>query len=224
MSGKVFSAAKAVLIPYLQSRGVSHVDQLIISHADNDHIGGYSDLINAVSVNQVLTSRVDVLPKANACLAGQAWQIDNVSFEILSPMNDTPQGSNNLSCVLKVSYGHTGVLITGDIEKPVERFLLNAYQNDLNKLKATILLVPHQGSKTSSTANFIDVVEPEVALVAAGYLNHYGHPHPKVLRKYESRGINVLSTIDNGSVIIKINQQGWRTVVFRNVEGRFWNH
>ena len=219
-----FSAAKAVLIPYLQSRGVSHVDQLIISHADNDHIGGYSDLINAVSVNQVLTSRVDVLPKANACLAGQAWQIDNVSFEILSPMNNTPRGSNNLSCVLKVSYGHTGVLITGDIEKPVERFLLNAYQNDLNKLKATILLVPHQGSKTSSTANFIDIVEPEIALIAAGYLNHYGHPHPNVIERYENRGINVLSTIDNGSVIIKINQQGWRKVAFRDVERRFWNH
>jgi len=164
------------------------------------------------------------LPQADACLAGQSWQIGDVSFEILSPTKNTPQGSNNLSCVLKVGYQGTDVLITGDIEKPVEQFLLNTYKDDKSKLKADILLVPHQGSKTSSTARFIDAVQPEVAFVAAGYLNHYGHPHPKVVSRYEDRGISVFSTIDNGSVIIKINSQGWRKVAFRDVEGRFWNH
>ena len=219
-----FSAAKAVLIPYLQSRGISYIDRLIISHADNDHIGGYSDLMRVVTVGDVMTSRVDALPNANACVAGQSWQIGEASFEILSPEEGTPEGSNNLSCVLKISYLGTDTLITGDIEKPVERFLLNVYQQNKSKLKADILLVPHQGSKTSSTPSFIDAVRPEVALVAAGYLNHYGHPHPKVVSRYEDRGINLLSTVDNGSVIIKINQYGWRKVAFRRVEGRFWNH
>ena len=219
-----FSAAKAVLLPYLKSRGISHIDNLIISHADNDHIGGYTDLVENYNVKQVLTSRLDVLPNAKLCYAGQHWQVENVKFEILSPTNNTPEGSNNLSCVLKLSYAGTNVLITGDIEKQVERFLLKQYQDAPEVLKADIMLVPHQGSKTSSINTFIDAVQPQLALIAAGYLNHYGHPHAKVVARYNDRDIKLLSTVDNGSVIIKINDSGWRTVAFRRQQQAFWHH
>ena len=219
-----FTAAKAVLIPYLNWKGVSHIDQLVISHADNDHIGGYSELQDAFLVEHVLTSRTDVLPESKACTTGQKWQVEGVGFEFLSPMVNTPQGSNNLSCVLKISYAQTNILITGDIEKQVERHLLSNYHENLSKLKAEILLVPHQGSKTSSTQAFIDTVEPELALVAAGYLNHYGHPHPMVVQRYIDRKIDLLSTVDNGSVIIKVNSAGWRTLSFRKDQKRVWRN
>jgi len=214
-----FNAAEAVLIPYLHYRGISKIDSLIVSHADNDHIGGYPALDQAFEIEEVLTSRVDKLPSARHCIAGQYWRVSNIEFEILSPDPNTPQGSNNKSCVLKVSNSKVSVLISGDIEYQVERYLLSQKLN----LKSDIMLIPHQGSKTSSTESFIDAVRPNTALVAAGYRNHYGHPHKTVIERYSQRGVDVLSTIDSGSVLLKINENGWSNQAYRAVEQRFWH-
>lgn len=214
-----FTVADAVLLPYLRRRGVTKIDTLIISHADNDHIGGYDAVKEAFLVERVLTSRVDKIPEADFCEAGQVWQSGVTVFSILGPTKETPQGSNNLSCVLKIEHLGVTVLLTGDIEKRVERFMLSRNRQDL---VADIMLVPHQGSKTSSTEMFLDAVSPEVALLAAGYKNHYGHPHPSVLERYQERGINVLSTIESGSVLLKVNSHGWRFIEYRQSEQRFW--
>lgn len=217
--GTGFSAAQAVLLPYLRQRGIRRIDHLIVSHADNDHIGGLPVLLGAISVDQILTSRLDKIPTASACRAGQHWQYGSVSFAILSPNAATPAGSNNHSCVLRVGNGHLTALITGDIEKQVERYLL-AQQTPA--LSADFMLVPHQGSKTSSTEEFIDAVDPHLALVAAGYKNHYRHPHDKVLRRYKERDIAVLSTISSGSIQLKIKGKSWSGVSYRDAEKRFW--
>jgi len=216
-----FTAAEAVLLPFLRARGIKRVDKLIISHADNDHIGGYQSLIDAFDVAQVLTSRVDKLTQAKECVSGQHWQQGATFFAILSPSDDTPKGSNNRSCVLQVRHGKTTVLITGDIEKQVERHLL---RNQSDSLAADIMLVPHQGSKTSSTPDFIDAVQPSLAILAAGYRNHYGHPHADVVERYNSRKIDLVSTIDNGTVRLKINKQGWQRESYRHARRRFWHH
>lgn len=214
-----FSAADAVLLPYLRRRGIDKIDTLIISHADNDHIGGYHVLRDAFPVDRVLTSRTDKIPEAQRCKTGQSWQFDNTTFKILGPNSGTPIGSNNLSCVLKLEHLGTTVLITGDIEKQVERFM---HATQYEQLSADIMLVPHQGSKTSSTAEFIDAVSPNVALLAAGYKNHYGHPHASVMARYHQRGIDVFSTVESGSVLLKINSRGWRLIEYRKSERRFW--
>ena len=215
-----FTAAQAVLVPYLHYRGIERVDTLVISHADNDHIGGYETLMSAFPVPQVLTSRTDKLPQAQACYAGQIWSQGEVEYQIISPDRNTPDGSNNRSCVLRISYGSNVVLITGDIEKQVEQYLL---KNNVD-LAANILLVPHQGSKTSSTSKFIDAVAPDLALVAAGYLNHYRHPHPDVIDRYHQREVAVRSTIDSGSIQIEISNFGWKIKTFRDAHKRFWRH
>ncbi len=215
-----FSTAQAVLIPYLNYRGIERVNTLIISHADSDHIGGYEKLMSTFPAENVVTSRTDKLPNANACNAGQKWSRGEVSYQIISPDIGTPDGSNNRSCVLRINYGTNVLLITGDIEKQVERYLL---KNEAN-LTANILLVPHQGSKTSSTAQFIDAVAPDLALIAAGYLNHYGHPHPNVTNRYRQRGIAMLSTIDAGSIQIEISTSDWQIKAYRNTQKRFWRH
>lgn len=214
-----FSAANAVLLPYLRRRGVETINELIISHADNDHFGGYDDVMSAFKVNKVITSRLDNLPNASLCEKGQAWQYDHTEFEILSPSANTPNGSNNHSCVLKVTHKGHSVLLTADIEKQVERYMLGA---DFTQLKSDILLVPHQGSKTSSTHAFLDAVQPQVALLAAGYKNHYEHPHADVVKRYSDRGIPIFSTIDSGSILLKINSQGWHITEYRHSERRFW--
>ena len=83
-------------------------------------------------------------------------------------------------------------------------------------------MVPHQGSKTSSTSGFIDAVSPRIAMLAAGYKNHYGHPHASVVERYQKRDIELLSTIRNGSILLKINSQGWSKVAYRQDYDRFW--
>jgi competence protein ComEC len=213
-----FTAADAVLLPYLRRRGVKKIDTLIISHADNDHIGGYQVVADAFKVKRLLTSRVDKLPNGELCSAGQSWQFDKTHFSVVSPDENTPQGSNNLSCVLKIRHQGTTVLLTGDIEKQVERYLVRSRVG----LTADILLVPHQGSKTSSTAVFLDAVAPKAALLAAGYKNHYGHPHLSVVERYQERSIKVFSTIESGSVLLKINSRGWRFIEYRQSERRIW--
>lgn len=214
-----YSAAEAVLLPYLRSKGVAEIDTLIISHADNDHIGGYQAVVDAFPVTEILTSRVDKLPDAENCSKGQSWGVGQTRFSIIGPEQATPLGSNNLSCVLLVEHLGTRILITGDIEKQVERYMLETPSN----LNADILLVPHQGSKTSSTVDFIDAVQPELALVAAGYRNHYGHPHASVTQRYTSRNINLASTVENGSILLKINAHGWQKTSYRIDHKRFWN-
>lgn len=214
-----FTAASATLMPYLNSRGIKHIDTLIISHADNDHIGGYQALTKQFSVGELLSSRPDKLPNAKPCIAGQSWQIGGGQFTIISPETNTPKGSNNHSCVLMVEYKGVRTLITGDIEKQVERYLIARQQ----ALSADIMLVPHQGSKTSSTSEFIDAVSPKLALFAAGYRNHYGHPHKTVVQRYQTRNIKTLSTIESGSILLKINENQWQIEEFRTSRKAFWH-
>lgn len=214
-----FTAASATLIPYLNSRGIQQIDTLIISHADNDHIGGYQIIADQFDVLELLTSRPEKLPDAQNCIAGQFWEQGDSQFTMISPSINTPKGSNNHSCVLMIEHHGVRTLITGDIEKQVERFLLKSGV----ALNADIMLVPHQGSKTSSTAEFIDSVSPKLALLAAGYRNHYGHPHKDVVQRYQTRNIKTLSTIESGSILLKIRNNQWQVEKFRNVNKAFWH-
>ena len=213
-----FNAADAVLIPYLRRLRVDHIDHLVISHADNDHIGGLPRVLKQFRVREISTSRPDKVTGGQACFADQSWSIDQVTFSFISPDASTPDGSNNRSCVLLVDNGSVRTLITGDIEKQVESYLLEADAD----LRANIMLVPHQGSKTSSTPAFLNRINPSLALVAAGYRNHYGHPHPDVVARYRKRNIDLLSTIDSGSILLKINRFGWSAHRFRVDNKRFW--
>lgn len=219
--GTGFTAASAVLLPFLRYRGIRSVDTLVISHADNDHIGGLETLRDAFPVARTISSRLDKVSDANECFAGQFWQYDQTKFTVISPQVDTPSGSNNLSCVIMMEHYGTKILLSGDIEKQVERFLV---RNAKDSLDADILLVPHQGSKTSSTEGFVNAVSPQMAMLAAGYKNHYGHPHPSVVKRYQSKGIELLSTIDDGSILLKVNSQGWSKVLYRQRYMRFWHY
>jgi competence protein ComEC len=216
-----FTAAEAVLLPFLRQRGISYIDTLVISHADNDHIGGLSKVREAFKVGQTISSRLDKVSDASECEAGQSWRHDHTFFRVISPQVETPNGSNNRSCVIMLTHFGTKILLTGDIEKQVERFLL---RSTTESLKADILLVPHQGSKTSSTAAFLDAVAPQMAMLAAGYKNHYGHPHATVVSRYQVRSIDILSTITHGSVLLKINSRGWSKILYRQRYRRFWHY
>lgn len=198
-------AGQRVLLPLLRARGEPAVDLLMLSHRDLDHVGGAASLMRGLPVRRLSSSLEPWHPLRaqaaghDACQAGQNWIWDGVRFEVLHPVEaqDRPDGSarpaprpNARSCVLRVTdTDGTSLLLTGDIEAAQEAELIARLGPSL---RADLLLVPHHGSRTSSSAAFIDAVQPRVALIQAGYRSRYGHPAPEVLARYTERGIPVI--------------------------------
>ncbi len=187
-------AGQRVLLPLLQARGEAQVDRMVLSHRDLDHVGGAKALLQNLRVNELLSSLEDGHPvramstHAVRCAAGQRWAWDGVQFEVLHPRADDyarSLKSNAMSCVIKVSGPQGSLLLTGDIERQQEAELL---ATSADALRGDVLLVPHHGSRTSSTAAFLDAVAPRVALVQAGYRNRFGHPVPEVVERLQARG------------------------------------
>jgi Predicted hydrolase (metallo-beta-lactamase superfamily) len=129
------NVASTVIVPYLLGEGVKKVDQLVISHGDNDHAGGAQTVLSSLPVKQLLTSVPEMFPKDSPvlCEVGMGWTLDGVSFEFLSPAADHLFDGNNASCVLKVSSSNGRVLLTGDIEKHVESSLVRSQSEKLKK-------------------------------------------------------------------------------------------
>ena len=190
-------AGARVLLPLLRARGERRIDLLMLSHRDIDHVGGAASLLAALRVAALSSSLADghallrtELPHRR-CAAGQRWDWDGVQFTVLHPLPGEPAASarpNALSCVLHVQ-GSDGrsLLLSGDIEAAQEAALL---AREPAALRSQVLIVPHHGSRTSSTEAFIAAVAPGTAVVQAGYRNRFGHPAPEVQARYLARGVN----------------------------------
>ncbi len=198
-------AGQRVLLPLLRARGEARIDLLMLSHRDSDHVGGAASLLAHQAVAALSSSLHADHPLLQhglqhglphtPCLAGQHWAWDGVQFLVLHPTADglaAATKANAVSCVLRVEDASgRSVLLTGDIEAPQEAALL---QRSGATLASTILVVPHHGSRTSSSAAFLDAVQPRLAVVQAGYRSRFGHPAPDVLARYAARGITVVRT------------------------------
>ena len=208
-------AGTRVLVPLLRSRGETQVDLLMLSHRDLDHVGGAAAVLRALPVQAMSSSLEEQHPLMTGaavphqrCQAGQSWVWDGVQFEVLHPVPadflGTPR-SNALSCVLRVSSaapGQASLLLTGDIEAAQEAALV---QRAGSALRSDVLLVPHHGSRTSSTAGFLDTVAPQAAVVQAAYRSRYGHPAPDVLARYIERGVQVRRTDRCGAWLLNVS-------------------
>lgn len=213
-----FDLGRAVVVPYLRASGVRHMDMLIVSHKDNDHIGGAASLLAAYPAQRVLSSVPERLPGAQHCIAGETWRWDEVEFTLLNPPDENVRG-NNSSCVLMIQTAHGKVLLTGDIEAKAEQVLIAQWGEQLH---ADVLVVPHHGSKTSSTDEFIDAVQPRYALIPAGYRSRYHHPHPAVVERYAERGITLLNSPAHGAISVTLGATGMRLSSYRQDEKRYW--
>jgi competence protein ComEC len=190
-------AGHRVLVPLLRALDIG-VDAVILSHRDSDHVGGALALLAMQPQAELLSSIEDEHPlqtvrRATRCVAGQRWRWDGVDFEVLHPREldyETAHSANTMSCTLRISNGAQSALLAGDIEEAQETRMVG----DGVDLKSDVLLVPHHGSKTSSSAAFLDAVQPKIALVQAGYRNRFGHPAPPVLVRYAERHIRVIDS------------------------------
>lgn len=188
-----------VVAPYLRSLGIKSIDKLIISHIDNDHIGGLDSVLRYFTTYSISSSELFPANNLYLCESGQSWEWDGVEFKILSPLVQTTYNKrNDKSCVLMVKTANHKLLLTGDIESYSENKLLQNYDD----LSADVLLVPHHGSKSSSSLDFIQAVKPKYALFSTGYKNSYGHPKTEVLQRYQTHNIQTYNTALDGAIRI----------------------
>jgi competence protein ComEC len=199
--GEAGDAGQRMLLPLLQARGERAIDLLVLSHADADHVGGARTLIDHWPVRALSSSLPPAHPLLHAgvppapCVAGQRWNWDGVAFEMLHPFPDDGAAAktNARSCVLRVADARgAAALLTGDIEAPQEAALAALAARGAATLQSEILVVPHHGSRTSSTAAFIAAVRPRVAVMQLGYRNRYGHPAAEVVARYRAAGVQVV--------------------------------
>jgi competence protein ComEC len=214
-----FDAGRAVVVPFLRHAGVARVDTLIVSHGDNDHIGGSASLLASMPVTRVLSSVPERLANGEDCHHGQNWEWDGVRFLVVHPLPDNRLAGNNRSCVLRIENRFGVALLPGDIAAKAERDLLSRTEE---QLRADILVVPHHGSKTSSTAAFLDAVQPQVALLPVGYRNRYRHPHPSVVARYRERGIALDDSASAGAIRVELGIRGLQRNRHRESQRRYW--
>lgn len=216
------------LLTELQKLKIDHIDTLVMTHAHADHIGKADKVIAQYGVKELVyngipsTSKyfINALKAAKAngtqqvkVKAGDVLDFGNgVSFEIVSPTQslideDTADikakkkvDVNNESVVGRLTFGNFAMLFTGDAEGPVEKDMAASYGK---KLKCQVLKAGHHGSKTSSTAEFLKLVQPESVVMSLGVNNQYGHPHEALLNRLQKQGVkNIYRTDANGTITI----------------------
>ena len=232
-TGPAFSdevdSGNRIILPYLRAAGVHALDALVVTHADADHSGGANSVVDGTEVAMMLTSvpfenRLSALPIAQQpCIAGQAWQWDAVRFKFLHPAAEdyARDGgkSNDMSCVLRVESASGSMLLTGDIEARSEA-QLQARAGEA--LRSDVVLVPHHGSRTSSTPAFVSAVAARHAIIPVGYRNRFRHPHPAVLERYDNTAL--YRTDRDGAVVVEYSAGKVNISTTRASDRRYWQH
>ena len=197
-----FDVGEKILLPYLLDRGVTKIDYMMISHFDSDHVGGLFSILENLRVEHVLISKqgkesenykhfLEISKRKKIKViyleAGDRINIEkNMFFEILFPTRNLISENilNNNSIVARLVYKNIKILFTGDIEEIAEKELIKLYSKT-NKLRADILKVAHHGSKSSTIASFLKLVNPRISLIGVGATNTFGHPNIGVLERLE---------------------------------------
>ena len=208
----------SVLAPALAGLGRRAPEQIIISHGDLDHAGGLAALVKRFPEAELHANLPDQHGTIEPCHSGLEWQHDGFEFRVLHPSAAFPYRGNDSSCVLSIRGAGASVLFTGDISSAIESRLIG------NMLLAhQVLFVPHHGSKTSSSREFIDVVSSEVSIATASLGNRFGFPRHEVRKRYIDAGLRLWSTGECGAVRIQVSPNGEITAESaRRKRNRIW--
>ncbi len=234
-TGPAFStdanSGERILLPYLKALGVRRLDTLIVTHQDNDHAGGAEAVLTGIPVGEVLSSLPPNYParliagtRHQACVAGQGWEWDGVRFAMLHPEaladGARPRKTNDAACVLRVEAAGRRLLLTSDIEAVSEAGLL---ARNAAGLASDVLVVPHHGSRTSSTPAFIDAARPRWVIFPVGYRNRFRHPNAEVWARWSASGAGILRTDASGAVIVNLDHAALRVDTARDLAPRYWH-
>ena len=197
-----------IAVPFLRGEGVDRLEGVVVTHADDDHSGGAASIANAREPAWLLsTLRPDnglhaFFPLSLRCQAGTRWSWDGVEFEILHPApavyaQRDRRKENDRGCVMRIAARGASALLTADVEARSEAEMV---ARDAPALRSTVMLVPHHGSRTSSSPAFLDAVGARVALLSVGYRNRFHHPNEAVMSRYAQRGVEVHRTDREGAL------------------------
>jgi len=196
-----FDVGAAAVLPTLRALGVRALDVLVVSHGDNDHAGGAVAVARAFPDARRLSGEPARLPlPSEPCRTGLRWRWDGVEFAFVWPDVDDPRArDNDASCVLRVANAAGQLLLTGDIGRRVEPVVAARVDAE----PPLVLVAPHHGSRTSSSAQFLAMLAPREAIVSAAWRSRFGHPHPDVVARYASAGIPLHGTAESGALAIR---------------------
>ena len=205
------------VVSYLAAQGIDRLDLVVGSHPHTDHIGGLQEVIESVETDLIWMPPLadELLPDTRTFEnlleaidaggipletpeVGERYQLGEAEVTVLGPNDPEDDNLNNQSLVLRVDFGGSSLLMTGDTEQPGEDLLL---EGDL-PVAADLLKVGHHGSNSSSGDDFLDAVDPAIALISCGEGNSYGHPHAEVLERLEAREIEIHRTDIEGSIVL----------------------
>jgi len=207
-------AQRNAVLDYLRNAGVRRLCYVVATHPHSDHIGGLVTVLGRLEVGYVIMP--DVLHDTNTFerfldaiennnipvrfpLPGDRLQAGILNFLVIAPPNPQPGSTrnlNNASIVLRLEHGTTSFLFTGDAERELEQWMVDSGMD----LRANVLQVPHHGSNSSSTAAFLDAVNPTAAVISLGANNIHGHPHREVMDRLNARNIRVHRTDQMGTI------------------------
>lgn len=219
-----FDTGQSVVVPFLRSQGVRQVEKLVVSHGDNDHIGGVASLLKHLPVNHLTAGVPEAIQTRTAtrCRRGDRWWWDGVKFSVMHPEGTGRREGNNASCVIRIEAGGgQRVLLTGDIESASEQALLRDLQE---QLRAEVVIAPHHGSLTSSSRTFVGAVNPDYALFPVGYRNRYHFPKEEVVGRYRAAGAEIYNTARHGAITLRLpaDDRAIDIASWRCANPRFW--
>ncbi|MFA5663332.1 DNA internalization-related competence protein ComEC/Rec2 [Castellaniella sp.] len=227
------------VLPALRALGITRLDALIVSHADLDHAGGVSGVLQGIPVEQSFASfdlqnwlqaearklQAGVPPGPLAmvpCLFGSHWVVDGVAFEFLWPLDQRAvrkgNAANEGSCVLRVRGARHGALLTGDIERQAEAALVHRGLG-----ASDVVVAAHHGSRTSSTAAFVEASVPGHVLIQAGRWNRHGHPDRAVVRRWQRAGARIWRTDRQGAIMAHSRMRGLSVYSVLESSRRYWH-
>lgn len=221
-----FDVGKSTLLPYILDKGYTKIDYIFISHFDQDHVGGILTILQEIKVEKVIISKqeensenyrkfLEIVKENGVSVAivkmGDSVNIEKgIYFEILWPTSEQIQENklNNNSLVMKMYYHNFSVLFTGDIEEKAERKILEIYNGEKDKLLSDVLKVAHHGSKTSTIEEFLNIVNPKMALIGVGKNNMFHHPSEETIKKLKKCRTSIYRTDEMGEITIHVNKSG----------------
>ena len=234
-ANKYFDNGKSVIAPLLDRLGVDKIDYGFISHVDSDHYRGFIYLIESGFVKQVFKPKIDSTLQKDVELekflntngipikyySKDILRIGNARLYILNDTtrnNFTSLSMNDKSGVMKLVYGKSSFLFTGDAGTKSERFYINSYGNFL---ESEVLKAGHHGSKTSSSKHFIDIVKPKMSIISAGIANKFKHPNKETLLKFKNAGITILRTDVSGAILLQSDGFTIKNINWKKQESGF---